>query len=150
MYKKYLTLFSLMFLSLFLTACSQENLSTLDQVKSINELEAVDKIEVYYFHSNFRCMACVYLQDYTEKTINEYFQEELKNNRINFKEINIDLSHNKDIVNEFQARGSSLFIKVYYKKTSIIEEDVQVWRYLNNEQMFRNYLKNKLKNLLNN
>ncbi len=150
MYKKFLIAFSLIFLSLFLSGCSQENFNTTNQTKGLNELKAVDKVEVYYFHANFRCMACIYLQKYTEETINEYFQEELKNNKIKFKEINIDLANNKDIVNEFQARGSGLFIKAYNKKTSAIEEDVVIWRYLNNEQVFKNYLKNKLENLLTN
>ncbi len=150
MFKNILLSLFLIFISFSLVACSQDNLNASSQAKSLNELEAVDKIEVYYFHSNFRCMACIYLQKYVEETINQHFQEELDNNIIEFKEINIELSHNKEIVNEFQARGSSLYIKAYHKKNSAIEEDVAVWRYLNNEDQFKSYLKNKLSNLLTN
>ncbi len=150
MYKKIFISFSLIFLALFLTACSQENLNTLNQAKSLNEIKNVDKVEVFYFHSNFRCMACVYLQNYVEETINEYFQKEIENNKIKYKEVNIDLAENRSLVQEFQARGSSLYIRGYNKKTSVIEEDVQVWRYLSNKQAFKSYLKNKLENLLTN
>ncbi len=150
MYKKILILFSLIFLALLLGACSQKNLNNFSQVKNLEDLENVDKVELYYFHGNFRCMACVYLQNYTEETIDKYFQEKKENNRLEFIKINVDLNKNQEIVNEFQARGSSLFIKAYYNENFVIEEDVQVWRYLNNEKEFKNYLKNKLENLLNN
>ncbi len=149
MFKKLIILFFLISLSLFLTACSQGNIND-NKNQNSTKPETINKVGVFYFHSNYRCTSCIFLQKYVEETINEFFQAELRDNKIEFKEVNIDLVENRALTQEFQARGSGLYIKVYFKENSLIEEDIQVWRYLNNEQQFKSYLKNKLNNLLTN
>ena len=112
------------------------------------EKPKAEQIEVFYFHSTARCISCLKLEEYTRNTINSFFQEELRDGRLNFKEINVDLAENKEIVQKFQAVGSSLKINEIYEGQDHIEEDVKAWRYLDDENSFADYLQERIKSRL--
>ncbi|MBU1089691.1 hypothetical protein KKF38_02775 [Patescibacteria group bacterium] len=107
-----------------------------------------DKIEVFYFHRTQRCYSCNTLGQYVKETIEQRFSEEIKNGRINFREINVDLPENKNVAVKFQASGSSLFINAIHDEQDNISQDVNVWRLLRDESQFKNYLANKINSLL--
>ncbi len=128
---------------IFLSACSRK--VELSEEKAD---EKVDRLEVVYFHATQRCFSCIELDRLTKDTIYEFFQAELRDGRIEFKEINVDLRENKELVTKFRARGSSLYINKIYENKNVIEEDVMVWRLLNDEVRFKNYLRNKFNQFL--
>lgn len=111
--------------------------------------QEVDKVKVYYFHNTARCVSCKTLEKYTKETIEEFFQPELRDGKIEFKGINVDLPKNKEIARKYGATGSSLFINQIINGEDKIEQDTKVWRYLSNENTFKNYFKNKIESSLN-
>jgi len=150
---KKLAIFGVLILGLVvLSGCSQ-NSSSSDKSGSQASTESLkpkaEKIEVINFHATQRCVSCSTLGDYSEATIYEFFQPELRDGVISFQSINVDLPENREIATKYQAAGSSLFINVIYDGQDHIEEDVRVWRLLNSEQQFKSYLKNKINGLLN-
>jgi len=110
--------------------------------------EPAEKIEVIHFHGTNQCFSCIKVGEYALKTIEEKFKEEKEKGIIIFKEINSDLEENKEIVERYKARGSSLFINAMYKNIDNIEEDTNVWRLVNNENSFIKYFEKKLNKLL--
>lgn len=143
----------------FLAARNKNKLTeaqnTNDQtVKSREELPtstakiSAEKIEVVHFHATQQCWSCITVGKYVLKTIKEKFSDEYKNGIIVFKDINGELPENRDIVMKYHARGTSLFINAITDGKDNIEEDVTVWRLVNNEDQFINYFENKLKKLL--
>lgn len=150
--KKKVAIFGiLIFGVILLSGCNRDGISTKSAVPASteNEKPKVEKIEVINFHATQRCVSCTTLGKYSEQTIYEYFQSELRDGIIEFKAINVDLPENREIAKKYQAVGSSLFINVIYDGQDHIEEDVKVWRILNDEQQFKSYLKNKINELLN-
>ena len=109
---------------------------------------SADKLEVYYFHRTQRCYSCITLGQYIKETIEQKFFEEMKNGKIDFREINVDLPENKDVAIKFQASGSSLFINAIKDGQDDIDQDTNVWRLLNSKPQFENYLTNKINSLL--
>jgi len=107
-----------------------------------------EKIEVVHFHATQQCWSCITVGEYALKTIKEKFPEEYKNGTIVFRDINGELPENRDIVTKYQARGSSLFVNAITNGKDNIEEDVKVWRLVNNERQFISYFEDKLNNLL--
>jgi len=107
-----------------------------------------DKVEVFVFHATRRCVSCITIGKYAGETVNEYFQPELRDGKIEFREINIDLPENKELARKFQASGSSLFINAISDGKDNISEDTRVWRLISSETQFKSYLKDKLNNLL--
>ncbi len=114
---------------------------------SIAETPA-DKIEVVHFHATQQCWSCITVGEYALKTIKDKFPKEYESGTIVFRDINGELPENKDMVMKYQARGSSLFVNAITNEKDGIEEDVTVWRLVNNENQFINYFENKLKKLL--
>jgi hypothetical protein len=107
-----------------------------------------DKIEVVHFHGTQQCWSCITVGEYALKTIKEKFPEEFASGKIVYKDINGELKENQEIVVEYQARGSSLFVNAIRNEQDNIEEDVTVWRLVNNENQFVSYFENKLNTLL--
>jgi len=150
---KKIAIFAILVLgSVLLSGCSQNSVDSdkLDhQALAENSKPKVEKIEVMNFHATQRCMSCITLGKYSEETVYEFFQPQLRDKIIEFKYVNVDLPENKEIARKYQARGSSLYINAIYDGQDHIEEDVRVWRLLGNEQQFKSYLKNKINSLLN-
>lgn len=115
---------------------------------SREEKQSADKVEVFLFHSTNRCISCVTIGKYAGETVYEYFQGELRDGKMEFREINIDLPENKELAWKFQASGSSLFINAIFNGKDNITEDTRVWRLISSESQFKNYLKDKLNNFL--
>lgn len=126
-------------------AQSQNNQIAENQSKE--ERQSAEKIQVFVFHATQRCYSCITIGKFAGETVNEYFQPELRDRKIEFREINIDLPENKELARKFQAGGSSLYINAIIDSQDNIAEDIAVWRLVNNEIQFKNYLKNKLNNL---
>ena len=77
---KTIKFFAVLTISLLLTACNGQNKSkdhSLDQ--------SVSKIEVLDFHSTHRCMTCNAIEANTKYTLDTYFSNELKANKITFQ-----------------------------------------------------------------
>ena len=112
------------------------------------KLPKTDKIEVFLFHATQRCISCVNIGKFAKQTIDNNFSEELNLGKIVFREINIDLPENYELVEKFQASGSSLFINTIRSGKDYIEQDLKVWRLVGNEENFESYFKEKLENIL--
>jgi hypothetical protein len=110
--------------------------------------QPADKIQVYLFHATQRCVTCIAIGRLAGETVDEYFQPEISNGTIEFKEINIDLPENKYLAQKFQASGSALYINAIKDGQDNISEDVTVWRLTSNKDQFKTYLRDKINNLL--
>lgn len=109
---------------------------------------AVEKIEVFAFHSTQRCISCINVSNFVKSVIDEKFASEINAGKIIFKEVNIDLSENKQLAKDYQVSGSSLYITVTKDGQTFKEEDTDVWRYVPYESKFKIYFESKIKKLL--
>lgn len=107
-----------------------------------------DKIEVVHFHGTQQCWSCITVGEFALRTIQNKFPDDYENGTIVFKDINGELPENQEIVNKFQARGSSLFINAIANDQDNIQEEIDVWRLVTNEDKFIDYFQSKLNGLL--
>ena len=110
--------------------------------------EIADKIQVFTFHATQRCATCIAIGKLSGETVEEYYQPELRDGKIEFREINIDLPENKALAEKFQASGSALKINAIYDGQDHITEDTAVWRLTSNPAQYKSYLKSKIDTLL--
>ncbi|UMB54732.1 nitrophenyl compound nitroreductase subunit ArsF family protein [Lutibacter sp. A64] len=101
---KFLTILTI---GLIFTACNGQNKSKDQSVD-----QSISKIEVIDFHSTHRCMTCNAIEANTKYTLDTYFSNELKGNKITFQSINVDEKANEVIAEKFEAAGTSLFLNV--------------------------------------
>jgi hypothetical protein len=119
--------------------------------KDVNVDQTVSKIEVIDFHSTHRCMTCNAIEANTKYTLDTYFVEELKDDKITFQVINVDEKENEKIAEKFEAAGTALFLNVISngKEKKI---DLTDFAFLNgtNQEKFSKGLKSKIEKQLGN
>ena len=118
------------------------------EIAKVQTPKPADRIQVFLFHATHRCSSCITVGKLAQKTIEQKFPEELKSEKIEFREINIDLPENRELATKFKAIGSSLFLNKIIEGKDNIEEDAQVWRLFFDEQNFISYLSDKIKTQL--
>ncbi len=107
-----------------------------------------DQIVIVHFHGTVQCWSCIELGKLAKATIEERFQPELADKKIIFQEINGELPENKEIVQLYQARGSSLFINAIKDDQNHIREEVKAWQLISQEEKFKDYLEKEIRKLL--
>lgn len=107
-----------------------------------------DRIDIIHFHGTNQCWSCIQLGDLAEATLEERFSSELESNKITFAHINGELPENKEITQLYQASGSSLFINAIKDGENHIREEVKIWQLINQEEKFKDYLENEIRQLL--
>lgn len=115
---------------------------------AVDASRPADSLEVYYFHRTGRCVSCVAMGEYVNKTMLEFYSDEMQNGKIDYREINIDLPENKDLARKFQASGSSLFINAVHGEEGDIQNVSEIWTWKSNEEVFKSNLKQKIDKLL--
>jgi len=138
---------------LTLTGCSSDQKITnfnedgASKTASVKEIRA-DKVQVFTFYATQRCTTCIAIGKLSSEVVEEYYQPELRDGKIEVREINIDLPENKELAEKFQVGGSSLKINAIYDGQDHITEDTVVWRLTSSPTQFKTYLKNKIDTLL--
>ena len=106
-------------------------------------------IEVYDFHVTNRCMTCRAIEDNAHQTLTKYFKEELQSGIIAFQVVNVDLSENAALAEQFQAYGSSLYLKINKdNKSEIVNLTDFAFMNAMNEESFQTELKSKIQTYL--
>ena len=154
MKRKILFLYSFLFVAIvfggFALANSKTNILANKSESIVNDqpVKSADKLEVYYFHRTQRCSTCLSVGRYTKELIQQKFSTEVERGLIEFREINIDLPENAEIVNKFKVSGQSLYINVIKDNSDNINQDINIWRLAGSEGQFKDYLQNKITGLL--
>lgn len=140
MNKKIKLSFLLILIIFLFSACTTKKTNT--ETPTIKP--RAEKIEIINFYATYQCSACVYIGNMMFKIIEENFKEEYQDGKITFQKIDIDKPENKELANKFQARGSSLFFNFIADGQDNISEDAVVWRLVENDQGFKNYVIKKI------
>ena len=115
------------------------------QKEVVKVQQLTNQIEVIDFHSTHRCMTCNAIEANTKYTLDTYFSEEIADQKITFKTVNVDEEENVKTAEKFEATGTSLFLNVIVdgKETQI---DLTEFAFMsgNNQEEFSSELKSKL------
>ncbi len=99
---------SILFVLIFAFTASANNLPKNDFNQAINEKnQKADKVEVYYFHGDRRCVTCKAVGSVSQELVESKYKD---NPKVKFIEINIDESGNEEIVKKFQVTASGLYV----------------------------------------
>lgn len=145
--KNILKLFLIFIFIIILPACSKGEPKKIIY-SSENETKKADNLEIVDFHSTHQCYSCLYIGNKALEVLENNFAEEMQSGKISFQKINVDEAQNKEIVNKYKARGSSLFFNSIIDNQDNISEDINIWRLVGKDKEFENYLVNKINNLI--
>lgn len=122
--------------------------STLEK-ESRKNTQKERKLIVYYFHTNFRCHSCVTIEKLTRQAVTEGFTDQLKNGRIEFKEINVEETGNEHFTDDYKLYTKSVILSdIKNGKEASWKNLEKVWTLLRDEQKFIDYIKSEVTALL--
>lgn len=126
---------ALLFMSIVLSACAQN-----ERPQNVSTAES-DGIEVLYFHGKQRCATCIAIEKQTKQAV-----EELSDNRLTMRTIDISKKENESIVEKYEVAWSSLIVVKDGNVLNLTELGFSLAR--NNPDGFRERLKSEIKQLL--
>lgn len=106
----------------------------------------VDRVEVVYFHRPQRCQGCIHAEEVARYTLGKYFQDKLGSGQVTWRVINLGDSENAAIVKKYSAYTSSLFINVVKDGTDHIEEVMDIWFLLDDDEAFIEVVRSSIEN----
>jgi outer membrane murein-binding lipoprotein Lpp len=109
----------------------------------------VERVEVIHFHPAQQCYSCRTVGEDANETVNLFFAPELESGKLVFKEVNLNLPENADLVKKYEVTGSSLWIGVYDANGFHKEQNVNVWYKINNKTEFVQYLQPIIRDRIN-
>jgi len=107
------------------------------------------EIIVYYFHGTYRCPSCLQIEDWSFDAIQERFAQELKQETIIWKTIDVDKPENRHLVEAYQVSTQALIIvEMTGKKEKRYKNLGKVWEYLSDQQAFYEYVTHEINKFL--
>ena len=100
------------------------------------------KVVAYYFHGRVRCVSCVKIEKLSRKAITEGFPKELKNDRLAFREVDVEEPGNRHFIGDYRLTSQSLVIVEYRDGRQVRWKNLEkVWTLLGSEKEFLPYVK---------
>lgn len=107
-------------------------------------------VEVLYFHATIRCQGCLTIEDFTQKSINMSFADQLKSGKLKFKSLDFLEDANAHYMDDYKFDSQALILskKVNGKEVKFKNLD-KIWDYSSDFNKFKKYLDTEIKKFLN-
>jgi hypothetical protein len=107
------------------------------------------KVVAYYFHGNYRCQTCLAIERYAKASIEESFADSLREQRLEFRPVNVDEAANVHYVQDYELQTRSLVLALFQdgrqQKWKTLDE---VWLLVGDRGRFDHYVTNEVASLL--
>lgn len=108
-----------------------------------------NRVAVYYFHGNFRCVNCRNLEKYTKEAAEKYFGKELREGKVTFGIFNVETKGNEHFNDDYQLYTKSVILSLVKDGKEVKYDNLaKVWEYLRDREAFHQYIKNEVEKYL--
>lgn len=115
------------------------------------ETASADRIDVYYFHSDFRCPTCHKIEQYTRSAVENGFKDEIAAGKLEYMIINVEEPGNEHYVKDYGLYTKSVVLSLVRNGKEVKYENLEkVWEYVGDEKRFTSYVDSKVKDFLKN
>jgi hypothetical protein len=102
------------------------------------------RVIAYYFHTTYRCASCRAIEAYSREAIESAFAAELKDGRLMWRPVNVEVKGNEHFVKDYQLYTKSLILvnEVRGKPTQWKNLE-KVWQLLQDKDKFLRYVQDE-------
>lgn len=102
------------------------------------------RIIAYYFHTTYRCASCRAIEAYSHEAIESAFADELKDGRLVWRAVNVEVKGNEHFVKDYGLYTKSLVLvnEVRGKRTEWKNLE-KVWQLLQDKEKFLRYVQDE-------
>lgn len=112
-------------------------------------LGADETVVVQYFHGKRRCVTCRNLEKYAKETLDNFFAEELKNGKVQWRSTDVTQPNNRHLVEKYGLVSQSLVLvrekdgdEVAWKNLS------EIWIKIRSESDYMEYVAQSLRDFM--
>jgi hypothetical protein len=99
-----------------------------DNSAAMNDYSKVpDRLDIVYFHRPQRCVTCLCFEERINYVVENYFEYELDSGRLTYKVANLGDKANQDLITQYGAISSQLFLNSVKEGTDHIEDILEIW-----------------------
>ena len=146
-------IFPMIFFSVLLGFCTNNSESNNNSSKitktvkdTLTKSISSQKINVYYFHTSYRCHSCNMIEGLTKEAVTEKFSQELQKGNITFTPINVETGINKHFIEKYKLISKSIIVsKVLDNKETEWKNLDQIWFLLREQDKFKKYVIDEIK-----
>lgn len=129
---------------------SETNNNSSKEIKTatgtVTKSENSQIINVYYFHTSYRCYSCNMIEGLTREAITEEFSQELEKGTLTFTSANIETDMNKFFIDKYKLVSKSIIVsKVLDSKETEWKNLDQIWFLLREQDTFKKYVIDEIK-----
>ncbi len=150
MVKKIKTLFMVICLvsAVISSGCTKQGYSN---AASSPTMDANDTVVIaYYFHRNMRCVTCLEIEKNAKRVIESTFAKQIEEKKLIWMPLNIDEPGGKELGKQFDISVSTLVLsKIKNGNHTEYKKLEKVWQLVHNPNDFDAYVKEEVKQFLN-
>jgi hypothetical protein len=118
--------------------------------KSIVEATRPDGVTVINFHGEKRCRTCIGIGNLARKTLDVEFAAEEKSGTVHWEHVNYDEASNAHYVKDYELVSSTVLATLWKDGKEVKWNRLDgVWDHVGDEQVFRAYVAQGVRDLLN-
>ncbi len=102
------------------------------------------RVIAYYFHTTRRCASCRAIEAYSREAIETAFARELKDSRLIWRPVNIEIKGNEHFVKDYQLYTKSLILVNEVRGRAPQWKNLEkVWQLLSDKEKFLQYVRDE-------
>ncbi len=107
------------------------------------------KLKISYFHATMRCEGCMQIENFLKMSINELFENEIKNGKIELLSLDFMQPENEKLAEKYKIESQELICSVIKnnKEKKWVNLD-KIWDKSSNYEEFKAYIKKEINKLL--
>jgi len=107
------------------------------------------RVIAYYFHTTYRCASCRAIEAYSHEAIENAFADQLKDGRLIWKVVNIEVKGNEHFVKDYSLYTKSLvLVNEVRGKPAKWKNLEKVWQLLQDKPKFLHYVQGETRDYL--
>jgi hypothetical protein len=108
-----------------------------------------DRVNVYYFHTTFRCPTCYKIEKYTQEAMESGFSPALRDGRVQFQVLNIEEPANAHFVQDYKLYTKSVVVVDIKDGKQVRWSNLaKVWELVGNQKLFIKYIQDEVNGYL--
>jgi hypothetical protein len=107
------------------------------------------RVIAYYFHTTYRCASCRAIEAYSREAIESAFADQIKDGRILWKVVNVEIKGNEHFVKDYGLYTKSLvLVNEVRGKPAAWKNLERVWQFLQDKPKFLRYVQDETRAFL--
>ena len=109
------------------------------------ETNDIPRFIAYYFYTSQRCGSCYRIENWTESTVKNHFQQEIEKGKLDWRTVKVDQPENKHFVKKFNLYTKSVVIVEQKDGEKLRWKNLdKVWRLLRDKEKFTDYISDEM------